>query len=70
MKKKKRLSLWQILVLLLCIPTFLISAFLFCRELLRYQAEDQNLPKRKSFFLFHIVKLQSRNVLNNCVNLL
>lgn len=41
MKKKKRFPLWQILVLLLCIPTFLISAFLFCRELLRYQAEDR-----------------------------
>ena len=41
MKKKKRFPLWQFLVLLLCIPTFLISTFLFCRDLLRYRAEDR-----------------------------
>lgn len=40
MKKKNRFPLWQFLVLLLCIPTFLISAFFFCSELLQYQAED------------------------------
>lgn len=40
MKKKKRFPLWQFLVLLLCIPTFLISAFFLCSELFQYQAED------------------------------
>lgn len=40
MKKKKRFPLWQFLVLLLCVPIFLISTFFLCRELLHYRAED------------------------------
>lgn len=43
MKKKssrKKFPLWQSIVLLICIPTFFISTFLFFNDLLQYRAED------------------------------
>ncbi len=38
---KKIFPLWQFIVLLICTPTFLISAFFFLKTFLRYHAEDQ-----------------------------
>lgn len=36
-----KFPLWQSIVLLICIPTFCVSAYFFCDTLLCYRAEDQ-----------------------------
>ena len=40
-KSVHKFPLWQFMVLLICIPTFFISAFFFFDTLFRYRAEDQ-----------------------------
>ena len=38
--KKSNIPLWQLTVLLICIPTFSVSTFFFFDNLFRYRAED------------------------------
>lgn len=36
---RRKFPLWQFIILTICIPTFLISTFFFCRDFFRYRAE-------------------------------